>query len=104
MYWLFLLLAIVAFVVALGATSTWLLLLSLVASLGFFLLWLRGLYVARIGDTFSQMPRELHPAELQILREQLRGTSGAPTPAPTSPLSAPVSPPGPPIDQPAPRP
>ncbi|WP_225765557.1 hypothetical protein [Stenotrophomonas sp. Marseille-Q4652] len=72
MYWLFLLLAIAAFVFALSATKVSLLLLALFVSLVFFLMWVRGLYVARFGSVVNDGPRVLHPAELQRMREQLR--------------------------------
>ncbi|WP_228114257.1 hypothetical protein [Stenotrophomonas sp. MYb238] len=86
MYWLFLLLALGAFVLAITTTQTWLLLLSLLAALLLFLLWMKGLYAARFGGTASQTPRALHPAELQALREQL-GPGRTATVAPSSPAS-----------------
>ncbi|MCW4455352.1 hypothetical protein OK348_11175 [Flavobacterium sp. MXW15] len=87
MYWLFLLLAIGAFMLAISTPQMWLLVLSLLASLGFFLLWIRGLYVAKIGGVLPDAPRSLHPAEVQRLREQLRPAApaeeaAAPPPAP----------------------
>ncbi|WP_433853104.1 hypothetical protein [Stenotrophomonas nitritireducens] len=84
MYWLFLLLALGAFVLAITTTHTWLLLLSLLAALLLFLLWMKGLYAARFGGTASQMPRALHPAELQAMREQLRPGSAGTVPPPSS--------------------
>lgn len=86
MYWLFLLLALGAFVVAISATQTWLLLLSLLAALGFALLWVKGLYAARIGGVIGDTPRALHPAELQALREQLRPGADAPAASPSTPV------------------
>ncbi|WP_241772643.1 hypothetical protein [Stenotrophomonas pictorum] len=86
MYWLFLLLALGAFVLAISATQTWLLLLSLLASLVFALLWVKGLYAARIGGALTDAPRALHPAELQALREQFRVDAAAPTVAPPPPV------------------
>lgn len=79
MYWLFLLLALGAFLLAISTTQAWLLALALLAALVFMLLWVRGLYIARIGGVISDTPRALHPAELQALREKYR--TGA-TPAP----------------------
>jgi len=72
MYWLFLLLALGAFVLAISTTQTWLLAVSLLASLLFFLLWIKGLYTARFGGVAGQAPRALHPAELQALRQQVK--------------------------------
>jgi uncharacterized membrane protein len=84
MYWLFLLLALGAFVLAISATQTWLLLLALLASLVFALLWVKGLYAARISGALNDAPRALHPAEMQALREQFRANA-TPTTAPPTP-------------------
>lgn len=81
MYWLFLLLALGAFILALSTTQMWLLVLALVASLVFAFLWIKGLYVSRIGAAVTEAPRALHPAELQALRDQLRAEAGAPATA-----------------------
>jgi hypothetical protein len=87
MYWLFLLLAIGAFILAISTTQMWLLVLALVASLVFALLWVKGLYVARMGSVVADTPRALHPAELQALREQLRGQANAPVASSAAPAS-----------------
>ena len=71
MYWLFLLLALGAFLLAFSTTHSWLLVLALLAALVFLLLWVKGLYVARFGGV-SSVPRPLHAAELQALRAQLQ--------------------------------
>ncbi len=71
MYWLFLLLAFGAFLLAFSTTHSWLLVLALLAALVFLLLWAKGLYVARFGGV-SSVPRPLHAAELQALRAQLQ--------------------------------
>ncbi len=76
MYWLFLVLALGAFLVTLTTTHMLLLVLSALAALVFLLLWVKGLYVARIGSV-SEAPRPLHPAELQALREQFRAQQAA---------------------------
>lgn len=90
MHWLFLLLALITFTIALSATQAWLLALTLLATLAFLALWLRGLYVTRVGATFSQTPRPLHQAELQALREQLRRANGdTATSAPSVPPASP---------------
>ncbi|WP_449468319.1 hypothetical protein [Stenotrophomonas humi] len=81
MYWLFLLLALGAFVLAISTTQMWLLVLSLFASLLFAVLWVKGLFAARVGGVVGDAPRPLHPAELQALRDQLRGQNAAQQPA-----------------------
>jgi hypothetical protein len=90
MYWLFLLLALGAFVLAISATQTWLLLLSLLASLVFAFLWVKGLYVARVGGALTDAPRALHPAEMQALREQFRANAASnpgTSPTPSQPAT-----------------
>ncbi len=100
MYWLFLLLALAAFVFALSTTNMALLVLSLVAALVFMLLWVKGLYAAKFDGVVNDVPRPLHAAELQALREQLRpaatadATADAATTTPPSP--APAAAPAPP--------
>ncbi len=92
MYWLFLLFALAAFLFALSTTHTGLLVTALIAALVFALLWVKGLYAARFGGVVNDVPRPLHAAELQALREQLRpGAASGPAPA------APATPPSPPI-------
>lgn len=85
MYWLFLLLAIGAFFFAVSTTQMWLLVLALLAALVFSLLWIRGLYVAKFGDSAPTAPRVLHPAELQRMRDQLL----ADRPATATPVAPP---------------
>jgi len=74
---LFLLFAIGAFFFALTTTHAGLLWLALAAALACLLLWVRGLYRARAGNAFAAVPRPLHPAELQTMREQLRAAAPA---------------------------
>ena len=83
MHWLFLLFAIAALFFVLTTTHAGWLLLALLAALVCLLLWIRGLYRARFGDTFTAMPRALHPSELQAMRDQLRaGSNATPPPIP----------------------
>lgn len=70
MYWLFLLLALAALVIAFKTSSGVLLVVSLLASLGFFLAWVLGLVAARIGSQSRDEGMMLDPAELRRLREQ----------------------------------
>lgn len=72
MHWLFLLFAIGALFFALTTTHPGLLLLGMLAALACLLLWVRGLYIARVGNAFTATPRALHPSELQAMRDQLR--------------------------------
>ncbi|MEA5666217.1 hypothetical protein VA603_01515 [Stenotrophomonas sp. MH1] len=96
MYWLFLLLALAAFVFALSTTNMALLVLSLVAALVFMLLWVKGLYAAKFDGVVNDVPRPLHAAELQALREQLRPAATADAATTTSPSPAPAAAPAPP--------
>jgi uncharacterized membrane protein len=83
MYWLFLVLALGAFVLALSTPQMWLLVVALLLALLFFLLWIKGLYVARFGSVMSEPRQVLHPAELQKMREQLQSTTSTdPSPSP----------------------
>ncbi|MEN5207214.1 hypothetical protein ABE493_03685 [Stenotrophomonas terrae] len=92
MYWLFLLLALGAFLLAFSTTHSWLLVLALLAALVFLLLWAKGLYVARFGG-MNTVPRPLHAAELQALRAQLRPAAEPATAAPAPAVTpAPASP------------
>lgn len=95
MYWLFLLLALGAFLFAFSTTQAWLLVLALLVALVFLLLWAKGLYVARFGGV-SSVPRPLHAAELQALRAQFQAKNdpvAATTAAPPTATPPPVNPP-----------
>ena len=93
MYWLFLLLALGAFLFAFTTAHAWLLVVALLAALVFLLLWAKGLYVARFGGV-SSVPRPLHAAELQALRAQFQARTDPETAATVAPPApAPVSPP-----------
>lgn len=89
MYWLFLLLAIGAFALAVATPQMWLLVVLLLAALAFFLLWIKGLYVAKFGSVLPDATRALHPAELQRLREQLRADKPDETPPSSAPDNRP---------------
>lgn len=92
MYWLFLMLALGAFLLAFSTTHSWLLVLALLAALVFLLLWVKGLYVARFGGVTS-VPRPLHAAELQALRAQLQPKADPAAAAPVaSAASIPANP------------
>ncbi len=89
MYWLFLLLAIGAFALAVSTPQMWLLVVLLLAALAFFLLWIKGLYVAKFGNVLPDAPRALHPAELQRLRDQLRTEKTVEAPPSSAPDNGP---------------
>lgn len=89
MYWLFLLLAIGAFMLALSTPQMWLLVLALLVTLIFFLLWIKGLYVAKFDSVLPEPRKALHPAELQNLREQLKPTADSNTSEPKEPRNEP---------------
>ncbi|KRG64633.1 hypothetical protein ABB27_16305 [Stenotrophomonas terrae] len=104
MYWLFLLLALGAFLLAFSTTHSWLLVLALLAALVFLLLWAKGLYVARFGG-MNTVPRPLHAAELQALRAQLRPNAEASTATPAASVAqAAASPSAPANDRELPQP
>ena len=85
MPWLLLLLAIVAFVVALKTTSMLLLVACLLVALGGMVGWIVGLLSQRVGNSAREPSAVLlDPQELQRLREQARarGTADAGPSAP----------------------
>ena len=70
MIWLYLLLAIVAFVGAFKTTSVALAIVCLLAALGFIVAWVLGLLAQRIGSQSRDDSQILDPQELRRLREQ----------------------------------
>lgn len=80
MHWLYLLLALSALVVAMQAASSGLLLLGLLASLVFIVLWLVGLYSARMAGRSRDPSAMIDPAELRRLREQAEARKAANNP------------------------
>lgn len=87
MPWLFLLLAIAAFAVALKTTSMLLMALSLLAALGLLIAWVMGLVAQRVGSRSRDEALLIDPMELRRLREQAearraQGAAGAADPEP----------------------
>lgn len=80
MHWLYLLLALTALVVAMKAASSGLMLLGLLASLVFIVLWLVGLYSARMAGRSRDPSAMIDPAELRRLREQAEARKAANNP------------------------
>jgi len=70
MIWLYLLLAIAAFAIAIKTTSTALMAVCLLAALGFTIAWVLGLLAQRIGSRSRDEGMILDPQELRRLREQ----------------------------------
>lgn len=70
MHWLFLLLAVAAMVVAMKTASSGLMALCLIVALVLFVLWLAGLYSARMAGRSRDVSAMIDPAELRRLREQ----------------------------------
>ena len=70
MHWLLLLLAIGALAVAIKTTSMGLMVVCLLAALVLIVLWVLGLYSARVGARSRDETAMIDPAELRRLREQ----------------------------------
>ena len=70
MHWLLLLLAIGALAVAIKTTSMGLMAACLLAALVLIVLWVLGLYSARVGARSRDESAMIDPAELRRLREQ----------------------------------
>lgn len=70
MIWLYLLLAIAAFAVAIKTTSIALMAVCLLAALGFTIAWVLGLLAQRIGSRSRDEGAILDPQELRRMREQ----------------------------------
>lgn len=84
MHWLFLLMAVGALFVGFTVTSTPLMVVSLLASLALFVVWIMGWYARRVGEGSQDPSRMIDPAELRRLREiaEARRASAVPPPEP----------------------
>jgi hypothetical protein len=80
MHWLYLLFALVAMLLALKTSSTGVMLLGLLASLVLVVLWLFGLYSARMAGRSRDPSAMIDPAELRRLREQAEARKAANNP------------------------
>ena len=69
MHWLFLLLAFVAMAFAFMTTSSTAMALCLLAALVLFVLWVVGLYSARVAGQSRDATMMIDPAELRRLRD-----------------------------------
>lgn len=70
MPWLFLLLAVAAFAVALNASSMALVMICLLVALGATVAWVLGLLAQRVGNQSRDDSMMLDPVELKRLRDQ----------------------------------
>ncbi len=84
MPWVYLLLAIAAFVVAFKTSSVALAALCLLAALGLLLAWVLGLLAQRVGSRSRDEATMLDPAELRRLRERAEARRAEDVP-PTQP-------------------
>ena len=80
MHWLYLLLALAAMVFAMKTTSTGLMLLGMLAALALLVLWLAGMYAARVAGRSRDVSAMIDPAELRRLREQAEARKAAAAP------------------------
>ncbi|WP_206861926.1 hypothetical protein [Lysobacter changpingensis] len=85
MQWLYLLLALVALAVAFKTTSVAVLMVSLLAALGFLLAWVLKLLAARVDSQTRDASLILDPVELRRLREQAEARRAAAGTPPTTP-------------------
>ena len=77
MHWLFLLLGFAAMVLAFKTTSSGLMAVSLIAALVLFVLWMVGLYSARMAGRSRDASMIIDPVELRRLREQAEARKAA---------------------------
>ncbi|MEO6155222.1 MAG: hypothetical protein ABIP16_05795 [Thermomonas sp.] len=70
MHWLFLLLGLAAMAVAFKTASSGLMAVCLIVALVLFVLWVAGLYSARMAGRGRDASMIIDPAELRRLREQ----------------------------------
>ena len=85
MSWLFLLLAIAAFVIAFKTSSVALATLCLLVALGLLVAWVMGLLARRVGNSTRDDSLMLDPQELRRLREQAEARRAATSTAPAPP-------------------
>jgi hypothetical protein len=85
MHWLYLLLAFAALAVAFKTTSVAVLMVSLLAALGFFLAWVLKLLAARVDSQTRDSSLILDPVEMRRLREQAEARRAAAGAQPTQP-------------------
>lgn len=77
MHWLFLLLGLAAMVAAFKTTSMGVMAVCLILALLLFVLWVAGLYSARMAGTSRDASMIIDPVELRRLREQAEARKAA---------------------------
>ena len=77
MHWLYFLLALAALAVAMKTVSSGLMALCLLAALVLLLLWLAGMYSARMAGRSRDPSTMIDPVELRRLREQAEARKAA---------------------------
>ncbi len=77
MYWLYLLLAIGALLMALKTTSSGLMVLCRLSALVLLVLWVAGMYSARMAGRSRDPSTMIDPVELRRLREQAEARKAA---------------------------
>lgn len=84
MHWLFLLFAFAAMAFAFLTTSPGILLVCLFVALLLFVLWVLGMYQARVAGSGRDVSTMIDPTELRRLREQIqaRKSDAVDTPLP----------------------
>ncbi|MEO6366132.1 MAG: hypothetical protein ABIO38_08830 [Luteimonas sp.] len=87
MPWLFLLVALAAFVVAFKASSVALAFLCLLVALGAMVAWVMGLFANRVGSRSRDESLMLNPDELRRMREQAEARRVAAAQTPEPPVS-----------------
>jgi hypothetical protein len=87
MHWLFLLMALGALFVGFTVTSTPVMVVSLLASLALFVVWIMGWYARRIGEGSQDPSMMIDPDELRRLREiaEARRANAVPPSEPPAP-------------------
>ncbi len=96
MPWLFLIIALAAFLIAFTTHSVAMMAMSLLAGLAFSCIWLMSLMATRVGSGARNDAKILNPHELQRMRELAdarRNQTTAPTDPETAVTPAAVEPP-----------
>ena len=84
MYWLYMFRAIAALLLALKTTSSGVMVLCMLVALALLVLWLAGLYSARMAGRSRDPSTMIDPAELRRLREQAEARKAAANTTPDS--------------------
>lgn len=91
MHWVFLALAVGALAVAFTTPHMWLLVVGLIVALLLILMWVRGWYLSRMGDSQHDVSSMIDPTELRRLREQAEARKAAAASGEAEGESGPIS-------------